>query len=149
MDRMFCIKYGRGSMLINVDTFFPASRARIRKLGKIIRMDDTTDRKYELLEILDGRIRSIRDEWFDLDAGLESLHDQWMESAHQLNEQREVVRMTEGRAAKDAAREKRKRDEDEERKRRKIYHDAVKRKKELERLYAALRENVGVIENEI
>lgn len=149
MDRLLCIKYGRGSMLINVDTFFPASRARIRKLGKIIRMDDTADRKYELLEILDGRILDIQVEWCDLNAGLESLHDQWMESAHQLNEQHEVVRMTEGRAAKDAAKEKRKRDEEEERKRRKIYRDAVKRKKELERLYAALREDVRVIENDI
>ena len=149
MDRLFCIKYGRGTMLINVDTFFPASRARIRKHRKSMRTDDTADRKYELLEILDGRILDIRVEWCDLNAGLESLHDQWMESAHQLNEQREVVRMTEGRAAKDAAREKRKRDEEEERKRRKIYHDTVKRKKELERLYAALRENVKVIEREV
>ena len=58
--RTLNIKYGNGSMQINVDEFFPASKPRIRKLLKIMRMDWETDRVAELLQLLDDRVEDVR-----------------------------------------------------------------------------------------
>ena len=57
--RTLDIKYGRGSMRIDVDEFFPTSKPRIRKLLKIMRMDDV-DRVPELLRLLDERVEDVR-----------------------------------------------------------------------------------------
>ena len=57
--RILDIKYGRGSMRIDVDEFFPASKPRIRKLLKIMRMDDV-DRVPDLLRLLDERVEDVR-----------------------------------------------------------------------------------------
>lgn len=66
MDRILRINYGRGKMCINVDTFFPTSRTRIRKLGRIMRMDYEHDGKDELIEMLEDRMQTIEEEWRDL-----------------------------------------------------------------------------------
>lgn len=57
--RTLDIKYGRGSMRIDVDEFFPTSKPRIRKLLKIMRMDDV-DRVPDLLRLLDERVEDVR-----------------------------------------------------------------------------------------
>lgn len=66
MDRILRINYGRGKMCINVDTFFPTSRTRIRKLGRIMHMDYEHDGKDELIEMLEDRMQAIKEEWRDL-----------------------------------------------------------------------------------
>lgn len=58
--RTLDIKYGRGSMRIDVDTFFPTSKPRIRKLLKIMRLDLETDRVPELLQLLGERVEDVR-----------------------------------------------------------------------------------------
>lgn len=66
MDRILRINYGRGKMCINVDTFFPTSRTRIRKLWRIMHMDYEHDGKDELIEMLEDRMQAIKEEWRDL-----------------------------------------------------------------------------------
>lgn len=57
--RTLNIKYGNGSMQVNVDEFFPTSKPRIRRLLKIMAMD-STDRVPELLRLLDERVEDVR-----------------------------------------------------------------------------------------
>lgn len=149
MDRILKIKYGRGQMAINVDTFFPASRTRIRKLGKIMQMDWDHDCKSDLFRLLMDRMQDINAEYADLSARVGPLRSEWKDAADRLNKQREAVREAPGRAAKEAARKERNRLEDWERERRRVYQAAIKRKKELEDLYKALKENVEVVKKEV
>lgn len=59
--RILKIKYPNGRMSVDVDTFFPASKVRVRKLLKIMQMDDDADRvKQELLGMLDARVEDPR-----------------------------------------------------------------------------------------
>jgi hypothetical protein len=58
--RTLDIKYGRGSMRIDVDEFFPTSKPRIRKLLKIMQLDWDTDRVLELLRLLNERVEDVR-----------------------------------------------------------------------------------------
>lgn len=56
MDRILSIRYGYGKMVIDVNKFFPTTKTRIRKLGKIMTKDYDHDLKSELLQMLEDRV---------------------------------------------------------------------------------------------
>ena len=91
MDRILRINYGRGKMRIDVDTFFPTSRTRIRKLGRIMRMDYEHDRKDELIEMLEDRMQAIKEEWRDLYNSMGERKIKLENAQHTLDMRRQLV----------------------------------------------------------
>lgn len=153
MDRLLFIKYGAGKMTIDVNKFFPTSRARIRKLGKILQMDWDHDLKTELLRLLEDRVEEVRaelkDETSQIDRKKADAAEAFNEAALRT---RIVIRMRNEKKPKDeieAAKEKRDRAKDKLRETSKTYHEAVRKCQRLMKEGTALLEDIQVVKNEI
>lgn len=153
MDRILRINYGRGKMCINVDTFFPTSRTRIRKLGRIMYMDYEHDRKDELIEMLEERVNEIREDLKDSQVDLDRLgpqRDQALAEAHMRG--RIVQTMRENHESKDQISEAMQKRDDAREKAKELkasYREATTRRDRLRREGIALLENIQVVKNEI
>lgn len=152
MDRILRINYGRGKMRINVDTFFPTSGTRIRKLGRIMRMDYEHDRKDELIEMLEDRMRAIKEEWRDLYDSMGEKKIKLEDAQRTLGMRRQLVdniRKRKEKALLEDAMFSRKEAEEIEHDLRLEYRAAKARLNRLERDYKALKQNVEVMKDEI
>lgn len=152
MDRILRINYGRGKMCINVDTFFPTSRTRIRKLGRIMHMDYEHDGKDELIEMLEDRMQAIKEEWRDLYDSMGERKIKLEDAQRTLYMRRQLVdnlRKRKEKALLEDAMFSRKKAEEIERDLRLQYRAAKARLNRLERDYTALKQDVEVVKDEI
>lgn len=152
MDRILRINYGRGKMCINVDTFFPTSRTRIRKLGRIMHTDYEHDRKDELIEMLEDRMQAIKEEWRDLYDGMGERKIKLEDAQRTLDMRRQLVdnlRKRKEKALLEDAMLSRKKDEEIEHDLRLEYRAAKARLNRLEKDYKALKQNAEAVKDEI
>lgn len=152
MDRILRINYGRGKMCINVDTFFPTSRTRIRKLGRIMHMDYEHDRKDELIEMLGDRMQALKEEWRDLYDSMDERKIKLEDAQKTLDMRRQLVNNLRKRKERDLLKDAmlaRKKAEEIEHDLRVEYRAAKARLNRLERDYTALKQNVEVVKDEI
>lgn len=151
MDRILWIKYGRGRMAISVDTFFPTSRTRIRKLVKIMRLDCDHDLGPELVTMMEDRLQSVKEEWRDLYTTIDEKKIRWEQSAAVLQHRQKLVndlRKRKEKALLEDAMAARKQAEEVERELRLEYRTAKNRIRKLETLHKALRLNVEIVKEE-
>lgn len=152
MDRILRINYGRGKMCIDVDAFFPTSRTRIHKLGRIMRMDYEHDGKDELIEMLEDRMQAIKEEWRDLYDSMGERKIKLEDAQKTLDIRRQLVnnlRKRKEKALLEDAMFSRKKAEELEHDLRLEYRAAKARLNRLERDYTALKQNVEVVKDEI
>lgn len=152
MDRILRINYGRGKMCINVDTFFPTSRTRIRRLGKIMCMGYEHGRKAELIEMLEDRMQAIEEEWRDLYDSMDKRKLKLENAQMTLIMRRQLVnnlRKRKEKALLEEAMLSRKEAEEVEHDLRLEYRAAKARLNRLKRDYTALKQNVEAVKDEI
>lgn len=153
MDRILRINYGRGTMRIDVDTFFPTSKTRIRKLGKIMQMDWDHDLKAQLLQMLEERVNEIREDLKDSQVDLDRLGPQRNQALTEAHMRGMIVQtMRANHESKDQISEAMQKRDDAKEKAKELnasYREATTRRDRLRREGIALLENIQVVKNEI
>lgn len=153
MDRILLIRYGSGKMVIDVNKFFPTSRTRIRKLGKIMAKDYDHDLKAELLQMLEDRVNEIREDLKDNQVDLDRLGPQVDLAVLEAYRRGKLVQaMRKNHDPRDQiaeAIEKRNDAMEKAKDKKALLREATTRRSRLEKEGIALLEDIQVVRNEI